>query len=113
MDGIVAEEMERVSEEYAQCSHDRLANHAEEAVISPLQSKELTGRKETMVLNGAYLVAEGQLAAFQAELESLEEEYDGLGFSYEMTGPWPPYNFVSTCTEPSRSIALEESTADE
>jgi hypothetical protein len=105
VDEAVAEEVERVSDEYAQHSHDCLSSHAEEAVINPLQSKDLTGRKEAMVLNGAYLVAEEQLAVFGAELESLAEEYGDLGFIYEMTGPWPPYNFVS--------VGLEESAADE
>ena len=113
VDEAIAEEVERVSDEYAQRSHDRLSSHAERAVVNPLQSKELTGRKEAMILNGAYLIAEKQLAAFRTELESLVEEHDDLGFTYEMTGPWPPYNFVSTCTEPSRSIGLEENTADE
>jgi len=110
---LITDEVERVSDEYAQRSHDRLSSNAEEAVINPLRSRELTGREEAMILNGAYLVAEEQLLAFRAELESLEEEHSHLGFSYEMTGPWPPYNFVSTCTEPSRSIGLEEGAADE
>ena len=105
VDEAIADEVERISDEYAQRSHDRLSSHAEEAVINPLQSKELTGREEAMILNGAYLVAEEQLAGFRAELESLTEEYANLGFVYEMTGPWPPYNFVS--------IGLEESAADE
>ena len=105
MDETIAEEVERVSDEYAQRSHDRLSSHAEEAVINPLQSRKLTGRQEAMVLNGAYLVAEEQLAGFRAELESLEGEYSDLGFSYEMTGPWPPYNFVA--------IDFKESAADE
>jgi hypothetical protein len=47
-----------------------------------------------MLLNGAYLVAEKELAVFRAELQMLEEAYGGLGFSYAMIGPWPPYNFV-------------------
>jgi len=121
VDEAIADEVERISDERAQRSHDRLSSCAEDAVINPLQSREITGRTEAMILNGAYLVAEEQLLAFRAELESLEEEHSHLGFSYEMTGPWPPYNFVSTCTEPfdftqdrpSRSISLEESAADE
>jgi hypothetical protein len=113
MDEAIAEEVERISDQYAQHIHDRLSSHAEEAVINPLQSKELTGRKEAMILNGAYLVPEEQLAAFRTELENLSEEYSDFGFICEMTGPWPPYNFVSTCTEPSRSIGLEESAAHE
>ena len=105
LEETVAEEVERVGDEYAQRSHDRLSSHAEETVVNPLQSKEITGRKEAMILNGAYLVAEERLTAFRAELESLEEESGDLGFSYEMTGPWPPYNFVST--------GFEEGVADE
>jgi hypothetical protein len=105
MDEAIAEEMERVSDQYAQHTHDRLSSHAEEAVINPLQSKELTGRKEAMILNGAYLVAEEQLATFRAELKNLSEEYSDFGFIYEMTGPWPPYNFVS--------VGFEEKAADE
>jgi len=95
-EGIVAEEVERLCAECAQRSHDRLASCAQDAVINPLQGKELTGAQDEMILNGAYLVDEEQLTAFQDELESLREEYGGLGFSYAMTGPWPPYNFVRT-----------------
>jgi hypothetical protein len=58
-----------------------------------------------MILNGAYLVAEEQLATFRAELKNLSEEYSDFGFIYEMTGPWPPYNFVS--------VGFEEKAADE
>lgn len=105
MDETIAEEVERISDEHAQRSHDRLSSHAEEAVVNPLQSKELTGRKEGMILNGAYLVLEEQLTAFRAEMENLKEEYGDLGFSYEMTGPWPPYNFMT--------ISFEEGITDE
>lgn len=95
-EGMVAEEVERLCVECAQHSHDRLASRARDAVINPLQNKELTGANDEMILNGAYLVAEEQLAAFRAELENLKEEYGDLGFSYAMTGPWPPYNFLAT-----------------
>jgi len=95
----VTGEAERVSDECAQHSHDRLSHHAVEAVINSLQSKEITGQEDEMVLNGAYLVGEAQLAAFRAELESLQEEYGPLGFRYEVTGPWPPYNFTAISLE--------------
>jgi hypothetical protein len=97
----IAEEAERMSDEVTQASHDRLAGHAEDARVTPLQSKQLTGRTEEMILNGAYLVSEGQITVFRAELESLEKDYDDLGFSYELSGPWPPYNFVTISFETS------------
>jgi hypothetical protein len=45
------------------------------------------------VLNGAYLVRRDDpgLREAVAELESL---YGAQGVTYEVTGPWPPYNFV-------------------
>ena len=105
LEETLAEEVGRISQEYAQRSHDRLSGHAERTAIGVLQDRELTGRQEVMVLNGAYLVAEGQLGVFRAELKRLEEEYGESGFSYEMTGPWPPYNFVD--------LNLEEGGTDE
>jgi hypothetical protein len=94
VDGAIAEEVERISDESAQHIHDLLSGYAEESVVNSLQGKELTGRKEEMVLNGAYLVSEEQLPAFRAKLENLAVEYGNIGFSCEVTGPWPPYNFV-------------------
>lgn len=94
VDEAIAEEVERISDDSAQHIHDLLAGYAEESVVNSLQSKELTGRQEEMVLNGAYLVSVEQLPAFRAQLESLAAKYGAMGFSCEMTGPWPPYNFV-------------------
>jgi len=101
----LAAEVEQLSDECAQKSHDRLAGCAEEARVNPLQSKEITRRKEEMVFNGVYLVDKGRVEAFRAELESLEKDYCHLGLDYELTGPWLPYNFVT--------IGAEEAVADE
>ena len=47
-----------------------------------------------MFLNGAYLVAADRVRAFRAALDELEAEVGPKGAVYELTGPWPPYNFV-------------------
>ena len=96
LDEATAAEIDRVNIECAQRGHDRLSSHAEESVTNPLQGKEITSRKEEMILNGAYLVADKRLGAFQAELSGMEDEYGALGFSFEVSGPWPPYNFVAS-----------------
>ena len=96
LDEAIAAEIDRVNIECAQRGHDRLSSHAEESVINLLQGKEITSRKEEMILNGAYLVADERLGAFQAELAGLEDEYGALGFSFQLSGPWPPYNFVAS-----------------
>jgi hypothetical protein len=48
-----------------------------------------------MILNGAYLVPVGD-AGLRAEVERLAAEHEPLGITYEVTGPWPPHNFVET-----------------
>jgi hypothetical protein len=113
LEETIAAEVERITDEFAQRSHDCLSGCAAEAVISPLQGKELTGRQEAMVLNGAYLVAEDQLAAFRAELANLQDESGDLGFSYEMTGPWPAYNFAAIDLTDSETNCVEEGVAHE
>lgn len=91
---VVEEEMERLCDECAQRTHDRLVSRADVAVIGSLRGMGMADGGGEMLLNGAYLVVEEGLAAFRAELQALEEEYSGQGFSYAMTGPWPPYSFV-------------------
>jgi hypothetical protein len=88
-----AEEAARFKTECARASHERLAAAAEEARANPPQPPELSGRTEEMLLNGAYLVRrdDGRLEEAVAELESL---YGRRGVTYEVTGPWPAYNFV-------------------
>jgi hypothetical protein len=89
----VAEELARFKSDCARASHARLAAAAEEARSNPPQPPELSGRTDEMLLNGAYLVASADtgLREAVAELDSL---YGARGVTYEVTGPWPPYNFV-------------------
>ena len=42
----------------------------------------------------AFLVARNRFNEFRAAAERLAEEYTPLGFRFELTGPWPAYNFV-------------------
>jgi hypothetical protein len=72
-------------------AHARLLRHAVEGVANRPQPAELTGRRERMVLNGAYLVADE--APLRAEVEALAGDA-AAGLTFEVTGPWPPYNFV-------------------
>jgi hypothetical protein len=77
----------------AAAAHVRLAAAAEAAVVNRPQPRELTGRDEQMLLNGAYLVPDGD-ERFAAEVAQLAEEHGDAGITFELTGPWPPYNFA-------------------
>jgi hypothetical protein len=84
----------------AQESHERLSAVAEEGRANPLQRPEISGRAGVMVLNGAYLVQAENQEAFKNALAALKASYEPEGVRYELTGPWPPYNFVEV--EPER-----------
>jgi hypothetical protein len=48
-----------------------------------------------MILNGAYLVETKRTEGLRRLLSELEDRHRALGARLELTGPWPPYNFVS------------------
>jgi hypothetical protein len=61
-------------------------------------SEGAAGGRETdhdLVLNGAYLVPDAEAHRFHATAGDLARRYASLGLSLDLTGPWPPYNFVS------------------
>jgi Gas vesicle synthesis protein GvpL/GvpF len=75
-------------------SHARLAEVAEAARANPLQASEASGGEVAMFLNGAYLVRLEDEDAFRRVVASLGADLEESGISFEVTGPWPPYNFV-------------------
>jgi len=93
-----AEELGRFALEVAERSHERLLAAADAGTLMRVHSRELSGRSDEMVLNGAYLVRAGDDGLGRA-VEDLREEYSAQGVTFDVTGPWPPYNFVGI--EPS------------
>jgi hypothetical protein len=62
-------------------------------VTLKVYEKKVTQRREDMLLNGAFLVSELVLDAFKEKVEELKKGYGQWGLLFELTGPWPPYNF--------------------
>lgn len=93
------QETEQVVDACIRESRERLAARAREAMANPVQPPGVHRRGAEMLLNGAYLVDDDGLEVFRVGLASLDETYAPLGFSYELTGPWPPYNFAAVVFE--------------
>lgn len=53
-----------------------------------------------LVLRAAYLVAPSRLDAFRAAVEELRRS-SSCGIRLLVTGPWPPYSFVTAAREPA------------
>ena len=48
-----------------------------------------------VVMNRAYLVEQTAVNDFRAELTRLGAEFESIGLTFEMTGPWPAFHFSS------------------
>jgi hypothetical protein len=94
LEQVTAREAAARRTQLAEESHAALAAAAVEARANPVQRAEAGGFDGEMLLNGAYLVWRGRAAAFAAVVDELGDRHADDGVRYELTGPWPPYNFV-------------------
>jgi len=53
----------------------------------------LTGRKEEMVFNAAFLLSPSALEHWLETAAEMRGELRGKGLLLEWSGPWPPYHF--------------------
>jgi hypothetical protein len=90
----VREMVDSLAAEVADEVHTRLQDWTSNAVIRPPQNPELSGHEGQMLLNGAYLVEAERVEGLRELVAELEERHQPLGARIELTGPWPPYNFV-------------------
>ena len=88
------EAADRLAGGLAEDVHARLQDWATDAVVNPPQNPELSGHEGDMLLNAAYLVEKAKVERLHELVEELRERHRELGARIELTGPWPPYNFV-------------------
>lgn len=79
----------------ARSSHETLETAARRASVQPVQPRDAHGQGKEMLLNAAYLVPVDEVGGFHGEVDALQGRYEPLGFSYALTGPWPPYTFAA------------------
>jgi len=96
------EELDRVAGEWAEEVHERFSRRATEALVNPVQNPEVSGHVGDMLLNGVYLVPYDDVGKLRADAEALAQEFEPMGASVELTGPWPAYNFVKGSIEAAR-----------
>ena len=96
------ENAEEIADGWARAIHERLARCAAEALLNPLQRRELSGHDGDMLLNGVYLIEDEDVERFRELAAELGQDYRGRGVVVEPTGPWPAYNFVKSSIETAR-----------
>jgi hypothetical protein len=74
--------------------HQALEKHARSAVRRTATEQAAPGSR--LLLDAAYLVPAKRATAFRAALRQGTQKLSTTGIAASLTGPWPPYNFIST-----------------
>lgn len=85
----------RAADAVVELIHERLSEHALDAVLSPAQDPTLSGEDREMLLNAAYLVPETRTDEFETLVAALARRHARDGIVLELTGPWPAYHFAA------------------
>jgi len=92
---LIAEEVDKELCNVITSLFGKLSARSVASSQSKILAMELTGRREPMVLNSAFLVSEQNVESFKKEVEELREQVRTRGFCLEYSGPWPAFNFTS------------------
>lgn len=90
---VVAGESAKVMTQLVETIFDRINSNAVALVKNRILEKELTGRRDPMVLNTACLIPATRIEAFKQGIESIRRDIQPQGLVIEAGGPWPSYNF--------------------
>jgi len=91
---VISRELEKELNNIEEVLFESLKKQAVDAKKCKILQKELTGRREPMILNAAYLVPEEKIEDFKEKTEGSNQEVQAKGFYIEYSGPLPAYNFV-------------------
>jgi len=80
---------------YSQDFLDRLNKVSIHVCINRLLPKEVTCKNDEMILNTACFVNKKGRETFLNMAYAIRTQYGRCGFSFDCTGPWPPYNFCN------------------
>lgn len=90
---LLREEVEQHIEALTSAIYGQLSSWSVADRRNRLLDRRATGRDEEMIFNAAFLLDKEKVGEFVEWLDRLATEYESRGLFFEMSGPWPPYNF--------------------
>lgn len=93
IEGLRDEEARAETRRVARETEETLANVCDGAARLRVLKDEATEQVE-LAARLAFLVRRERFDDFRAAAERLADRYTPLGFRFELTGPWPAYNFA-------------------
>jgi len=105
---IISKEVDEELNNILEALFESLGKQASASSKNRILEKELTGRREPMVLNAAYLISEEKIEDFKKAAEALNRQIQANGFCLEYSGPWPAYNFTQIESFPRKRESRED-----
>lgn len=107
---MLKESAEKILHGVTERISEKLQSWAIESRRNKLLGKQSTGRNDDMVLSIALLLMKSDVEKVKSRIDKLAAAYTSKGFIFELSGPWPPYNFCTECmetVEESQSAVLQ------
>lgn len=87
-------EMSAIHSRHAHAVVDGLRPFAEKLVLNRIASPDVTAPGIRMLINAVFLVETAHIGTFLGVADDLGNQYREVGVSLDVTGPWPPYDFI-------------------
>jgi hypothetical protein len=92
---LIENEADRLCKVYGQEYFDEFKKLSDSFSLNNLIPKEFSERSDDMILNSTFLVGKDKAIDIVSTSDSLRKKNSGLGFDLEITGPWPPFSFIT------------------
>jgi hypothetical protein len=92
---IIEKEINSIYNSISKLIFNRLNGLCEEFSINVIVPDELREKDQDMILNVAFLIRKENIENFIQLSDKLITEYENIGLTLDLTGPWPPYTFIN------------------
>ena len=101
---LLQRKREQLMQQEARSLYEHLADEIYQAVLSwsvegksnRCLSQQATGKTQDMILNAAFLIIRSEVESFKQRIDILAAAPPRNHLLFEISGPWPPYNFCPT-----------------
>jgi hypothetical protein len=90
---LITDEVEKVQSQWWAQIEQPLKTIFEEAKLRKNWGREITERKDEMIVNCDLLINKKKSEQFLNKIHDLEKEFAEAGCTFQVSGPWPPYHF--------------------
>ncbi|MEH7334358.1 GvpL/GvpF family gas vesicle protein [Neobacillus drentensis] len=99
LENLIAAQFEVEHMKWWQEINQELSSIVQDVNLRKNWGKEVTERKDDMIMNADYLVETNNAEQFLNKVQEIEKTYTTLGCTFHVTGPWPPYHFSKMVKE--------------